>query len=105
MKLKTLIKAFSNLNEITAGVLNTLFKKESIEVIAKNRINICNNCELIDNEGSKCFAPGTQPCCGDCGCSLKFKTRSLSSSCPKGKWDAWLTEEQEEQLNNENNEN
>lgn len=101
-KIKSLIKAFSNLNEITAGVLNTLFKKESIEAIAKSRMDICNNCELIDNKGSKCFAPGTQPCCSDCGCSLSFKTRSLSSSCPKGKWNAWITEEQEEELNKKN---
>jgi len=30
---------------------------------------------------------------------LKFKTRSLSSECPQGKWSALMTEEQEEQLN------
>ena len=37
-------------------------------------------------EGTNCAAPGTQPCCSDCGCSLAFKLRSLSSSCPKGHW-------------------
>jgi hypothetical protein len=41
---------------------------------------------------------GTQPCCGDCGCSLTFKTRSLSSDCPQGKWDALITEEEEDKL-------
>jgi hypothetical protein len=49
------------------------------------------------------MVPGTQPCCnekmGGCGCSLGFKTRSLSSACPKGYWDAELNEHEEDQLN------
>lgn len=49
------------------------------------------------------MVPGTQPCCnqdkGGCGCSLKLKTRSLSSECPTGKWKAEITEEEEDQLN------
>ena len=98
MNIKSLIKVFSNLNEITAGVINTLFKKENVELIAKTRMDICKSCDVFDGEGDKCFAPGTQPCCGDCGCSLGFKTRSLSSKCPKGKWNSWLTEEQEQEL-------
>jgi hypothetical protein len=48
------------------------------------------------------MVPGTHPCCnqelGGCGCSLEFKTRSLSSECPLGKWKAELTEEEENQL-------
>ena len=32
--------------------------------------------------------PGTQPCCGECGCSLDFKTRALSTECPLGEWKA-----------------
>jgi hypothetical protein len=31
---------------------------------------------------------------------LAFKTRSLSSECPLGKWDAIATEDEEEQLEN-----
>lgn len=49
------------------------------------------------------MVPGTQPCCnqdkGGCGCSLKLKARALSSECPKGKWKAEITEEEEDQLN------
>lgn len=99
MNLKQLKSAVKNLDKIAEGTFNTIFKKENVELIAKERMDICNKCELIDNQGDKCFAPGTGPCCGDCGCSLKFKIRSLSSECPKGKWNAWLTEEQEENLN------
>jgi hypothetical protein len=54
---------------------------------------------LFDAKGTDCLAPGTQPCCSDCGCSLAFKVRSLSSECPKGYWFALTTEEQEEKIN------
>ena len=42
---------------------------------------------------------GTQPCCAQCGCSLGFKLRSLSSSCPLDKWSAIMSEEEEDKLN------
>ena len=61
-------------------------------------MHICNRCTYLDLKGKSCLVPGTQPCCSECGCSLEFKTRSLSSECPKGKWKAWLTEEEEEKL-------
>ena len=54
-------------------------------------MNICTECSEIDLKGSKCEIPGTQPCCGNCGCSLAFKTRSLSSECPIGEWDSLMT--------------
>jgi hypothetical protein len=98
MNLKQLKEAFKNADKITAGVINTIFKRKEVEAIAEARFKICQECHMLDNQGDKCFAPGTQPCCGDCGCSLSFKTRSLSSACPLGKWEAWLTDEQEEQL-------
>jgi hypothetical protein len=48
------------------------------------------------------MVPGTAPCCnekhGGCGCSLEFKTRSLSSDCPLNKWKAILTQEEEDKL-------
>lgn len=100
MGIKNIIDAVKNIDKIYEGTFNSIFKKEHVEIMATTRMNICNSCELIDNQGDKCFMPGTQPCCSDCGCSLKFKVRSPSSSCPKGKWLALLTEEEEEQLNN-----
>lgn len=99
MNLKKLLNAFKNFDQIKEGVLNTIFTKKEVEIIAEERFKICLNCKHLDNQGDKCFAPGTQPCCSECGCSLQFKTRSLSSNCPKEKWGAWLTEEQEEKLN------
>lgn len=99
MDIKKLMEAFKNIDKIGEGIYRTIFTKKEVEIVAEERMKICNNCQLLDTQGDKCFASGTQPCCGDCGCSLKFKTRSLSSSCPQGKWSALMTEEQEEQLN------
>lgn len=71
---------------ILDAVKNYVVNDSEIEALAATRMDICNECPLLDLKGSKCFAPGTQPCCGSCGCSLKLKTRSVDSTCPEGKW-------------------
>lgn len=85
------------------GITNSIFKKEDVEAIAEQRLTICKSCKLYDDKGVGCTVPITQPCCnenlGGCGCSLSLKTRALSSDCPKGKWKAELTEEEEDLLN------
>lgn len=96
----SLIKIWKEKGKILEGVKNSMFKQAHIEEIAKTRMNICDECPLIDREGTKCYMVGTQPCCGDCGCKLSFKTRSLSSDCPQGKWDAVTTEEEEHAIIN-----
>ena len=104
MSLKNnIIKIWKSKGQIVEGITNSIFKKEDVEEIAQARMQICINCALYDVQGEGCMVPGTQPCCdekkGGCGCSLGFKTRSLSSDCPLGKWKAELTEEEEDQLN------
>ena len=100
---KNIIKIWKNKGQILEGITNSIFKKEDVEEIAQHRMQICNNCDLLDEEGEGCIIPGTQPCCnekkGGCGCSLSLKTRALSSECPLGKWKAELTEEEEDKLN------
>jgi hypothetical protein len=98
-KWKTYLKVFKNADLILEGIKNNIFKKEHVEAVATDRFQICINCSLFDAKGTDCLAPGTQPCCSDCGCSLAFKVRSLSSECPKGYWFALTTEEQEEKIN------
>ena len=44
MKLKGLLKAFKNLDQISEGVLNTIFTKKEVEIIAKGRYKICKQC-------------------------------------------------------------
>jgi len=102
-KLKTI---WNNRKKIAEGMKNNLFKSEHVEEIAAARMKICNACPHLDVEGSSCLAPGTQPCCSKCGCSLKFKVRSLSSACgdeENPQWTALLEQEEElsikEQLN------
>lgn len=105
-KVDNIIRIWKAKGQILEGVANSVFKKEHVEEIAEHRINICKSCPLYDTTGNGCLIPGTQPCCnimqGGCGCSLGFKTRSLSSSCthPDGpKWEAELTQEEEDAIN------
>ncbi len=73
---------WENKKKILSGVKNLLIKNEIIEDIAKARQSICDSCEFKSKE---CAALISE-CCSVCGCSLKFKTRSLESFCPKDKW-------------------
>lgn len=105
---QNIIRIWKNKAQILEGVTNSIFKKEDVEQIAHERMGICRICKLYDETGNGCMVPGTQPCCNKdktisgtagCGCSLGFKTRSLSSSCPVGKWKAELSQEEEDALN------
>jgi len=97
--LKKIKKIWENRKLILEGMFNYYFTRRKIERIAYWRNEICVACPLIDLKGDACEVPGTQPCCSDCGCSLKYKTRSMSSSCPQGRWYAVMTEEEEDDLN------
>jgi len=104
MSLKNnIIKLWKTKGQIIEGITNSIFKKEDVEEIAQQRMQICMNCGLYDVQGVGCMVKGTHPCCneklGGCGCSLSLKTRALSSECPLGKWKAELTEEEEDALN------
>ena len=64
-------------------------------------MKLCESCDLIDRKGTECALPGTQPCCSECGCKLSYKIRSLSSECPHpngSRWNAILTEEDEDKF-------
>ena len=95
-------KVWEKRKQILEGMTNALFVKEHVEKIASERMDICKSCPHLDSEGSKCFVPGTQPCCGVCGCKLAWKTRSLSEECPHPdgpQWEAILAPEEEEEMN------
>ncbi len=91
-------KIWKNRKEIYEGIKNSVIRDIYVEDIASKRMAICKECSEIDKEGSKCEMPGTQPCCGNCGCSLSFKTRALSTECPLEKWKALMTEDEENKL-------
>ena len=86
---------WKNKLHIFKGMWNTIFKKQYIERISAERLEICAYCPEIDLDGTKCMMPGTNPCCGKCGCSLALKTRDLTSSCgdlENPRWHAVKTE-------------
>lgn len=89
---------WNNKEKILEGIKNYLFTTDTIEQIALERYTICQACSKLDLVGTDCLAPGSQPCCSECGCSLKFKTRSLSSSCPLNKWESFMSPEEEDDL-------
>jgi hypothetical protein len=97
---KTIKNIWDNRKQILEGITNSLIRDEFVEDVAKARLEVCDGCPNKDIEGTKCVMPGSKPCCGLCGCSLTFKTRSLSSECPDGKWKALMTEEEEDNLDN-----
>ena len=95
VKLKDIWK---NRKQIMEGITNSIIRDEFVEEIAAERLAICNSCDEKDDVGDFCALSGTQPCCKLCGCSFKFKTRSLSSECPADKWKAVLDEADEDAL-------
>jgi hypothetical protein len=94
--MKGVIRIWKEKNKILEGIRNNIFKKADVEHVAAERMETCLTCPHIDTEGSKCMVPGTSPCCGLCGCSLSLKTRSLSSYCDDKRWDAVLSQEEQE---------
>ena len=102
MILNNIIQIWKHKGQILEGIKNNVFKREDVERIADARMEICISCPIYDRTGEGCMVPGTEPCCnqnkGGCGCSLNFKTRSLSSSCPMGRWDAEITQEEDDAL-------
>lgn len=86
---------------ILEGIWNSVFIKEEIEKVAKERMEICNGCALNSDwrkkfDKYKTFRPDFH--CTVCGCDLHLKTRALSQECPLGKWKAQMTQEEEFEL-------
>jgi len=93
----TLKEIWKNRSKIVEGIKNSIIRDEFVEEVATLRYAICDECP---SKGKKCAVKGTAPCCNECGCSLNFKTRSLASECPLGKWEAIATVEEEDELDN-----
>jgi len=94
--MKNILKIiWDNKTQIMEGIKNAVLRDEFVEDVARLRHDVCDNCP---SKGKKCAVKGTSPCCNECGCSLTFKTRSLSSECPLGKWGAIISEEEEDKL-------
>jgi len=101
-----LFDIFQKRKQIFEGIMNSMFTSKDVEEIAAKRMEVCNSCPHIDKEGTKCFLPGSQPCCSLCGCKLFFMTRSLSSKCSDPdnlRWEAILSPDEEADVNKQIN--
>lgn len=67
------------MNKIIEGFTNLIIKDKEVEIIAKQRLDICNECPFMQTLLGLKF-------CGWCQCSIQMKTRSPNSECPIGKW-------------------
>ena len=77
----------AHLIEILDGWINTIFPTEKFEKIAIDRLRICltpdgkePHCRFYNPKGI------LGPKCDSCGCPLKAKIRSKTTTCPKKKW-------------------
>jgi|SRR5688572_9158404 hypothetical protein len=88
-----------NVKHILEGIKNSIFVKEEVEKIAKDRHNICKVCpKNSTNRDKSDFDPGPyfatlrpDEHCSVCACNIHAKTRSLHTNCPIDKWLAVAT--------------
>lgn len=87
-----------NISQIIEGFKNDWFPSKKLRQLithtSTERLLICINCPYNSSQGSI----SNTSHCKDCGCFLTKKTKCLSCKCPQGKWDAIVTEDQEEKI-------
>ena len=71
---------------IIEGWTNRFFKKDAVEVLAKERMKICEDCWWHSKHHITPLRVDVH--CTECGCTLAAKVRSPHSACPKDKWQA-----------------
>lgn len=86
---------------ILEGAWNSIFLKEEVEKVAKQRDEICRGCSMNSDHQKKynkykTFRPDFH--CTVCGCDLHMKTRAMSQHCPLDKWKAEVSEEEGYQI-------
>ena len=73
--LSTVSDAIDQIRTGVDGWKNTLVRRGDVELIAAERIAVCDACE--HQSGLTC---------GICGCPLVAKTRAREATCPDGRW-------------------
>lgn len=94
----SIINVWKTRNQIFEGIKNSIFTKDTVEAISKERVDLCKSCENYDVDGKHCVVPRTGPCCGKCGCSLHLATRSLNYKCPINKWPVYISDDESVEL-------
>lgn len=87
------------IQQIIEGWGNHLLPRKELELVieqtSQERMDICNNCEYVSTKHSS-IRPDVH--CTDCGCTLSAKTKCLSCNCPKNKWTAVISQEQQNMI-------
>ena len=93
------------ISEIVEGWRNHLIPparlKEQIQRVHDQRLIICRGCELHSSRHYTPLRPDEH--CTECGCPIHAKLKCLSCGCGIHKWEAIITEEEEETLNTQDN--
>ncbi len=88
-----------NFREIIEGYRNLVIPpshmKKTIELIAAERMSICDECPLHSKNHDTPLRPDDH--CTDCGCMLKAKVACLSCACPQNKWTPVMANSDEEE--------
>ena len=83
---------------ILEGITNSVFKKEEVEAVAQERLEICRRCEFnsknAEARGEQIFRSDEH--CLSCGCNLYLKTRAMSAQCQLDppNWESLATDEE-----------
>ena len=94
-----------NFREIYEGWRNHLYPpavfKEKIAQVSAERLAVCKGCEYNSaNAPVHTWLTNVYEHCLECGCPLTVKSKCLSCGCGWKKWEAVITEEEEEEINN-----
>lgn len=92
----------SKMSQIYEGWKNHLHPEEHLKEIIEStkiqRLKICRTCSFHSSRHYTPFRPDEH--CTNCGCTLSAKTACLSCKCPlpQPKWEAVVTEEEQEKM-------
>ncbi len=93
-----------SLSEIYEGWKNNLtpekYLSEQIVSISAQRLAVCRACPLNSIHAGPVNPLRFDEHCTKCHCTLAAKTKCLSCSCPISKWEAVITPEEEEKIEN-----
>lgn len=90
-----------NISAIVEGWRNHLAPPEEmkavIEEVSKQRLAICTPCEE-NSRNRKPNPEGKLGHCKQCHCPLTPKSKALNHACPLGKWEAYLSDKERKEL-------
>lgn len=75
--------------------------KEKIREIQNQRLEICKQCENNSTSGGISATIEAWSYCKDCLCNLNAKSACMSCECPLKKWEAFITQEERAQMEQE----